>query len=164
LQDAEQRHVLILVRPRSVLLQASRTNMRVQRQRWAEELLKLRDLIESPGTPDKELLNALRLLHPQRFPVSKNACGVPRGDMCLACDDEEQIEIERGLRRVTGGRYSAPVGKAKCIAQDCGTTLAAGGRTRSRSSGCVGTNDREEAHGGDDGEHPRNGEGACVGT
>jgi hypothetical protein len=38
---------------------------------------------------------------------------VPRGDMCLACDDDEQNEIERGLRRIAGGRFNTPTGLSK---------------------------------------------------
>ena len=80
------------------------------RQLWTEDLLQLRQHIEAPGTPDKELLNVLRLLRPARFPTSRGAQGVPRGDMCLACDDDEQNEIERGLRRIAGGRFNTPTG------------------------------------------------------
>eukprot|EP00966_Prymnesium_polylepis_P121359 2804770-Prymnesium_polylepis.2 len=83
------------------------------RQRWAEDLLQLRQYIEAPGTPDKELLNALRLLRPARFPTSRGVRGVPHGDMCLACDDDEQNEIERGLRRIAGGRFNTPTGLSK---------------------------------------------------
>ena len=38
---------------------------------------------------------------------------MPRGDMCLACDDDEQNEIERGLRRIAGGRFNTPTGLSK---------------------------------------------------
>lgn len=86
--------------------------LRPLRQRWAEKLLGLRDLLEKPGVPDKSMLNALRLLRPKQFPVSKNAYGAPTGDGRLACDDEDQRRIERGLRRITGGRYTAPSGRA----------------------------------------------------
>eukprot|EP00966_Prymnesium_polylepis_P278128 6426631-Prymnesium_polylepis.1 len=58
------------------------------------------------------MLNALRLLRPRQFPVSRNAYGAPTGDGCLACDDDDQRQIERGLRRIVGGRYAAPSGKA----------------------------------------------------
>eukprot|EP00966_Prymnesium_polylepis_P293726 6783351-Prymnesium_polylepis.1 len=96
-----------------VALFCQHVELRPLRQRWADELLRLRDLLEKPGVPDKDLLNALRLLRPKRFPVSNNnACGVPKGDGCLACDDDEQRQIERGLRRTAGGRYTAPCGKA----------------------------------------------------
>ena len=88
----------------------------VLRQRWADELLRLRGLVEIDGVPDKPLLNAMRLLRPRQFPTSRNACGVPRGDMCLACDDDEQQAIERELRRVVGGRYHKPSKDAKCSA------------------------------------------------
>eukprot|EP00966_Prymnesium_polylepis_P197724 4581743-Prymnesium_polylepis.1 len=30
--------------------------------------------------------------------------------MCLACDDDEQNEIERGMRRIAGGRFNTPTG------------------------------------------------------
>ena len=86
--------------------------LRPLRQRWADELLGLRDLLEQPGVPDKDMLNALRLLRPRQFPVSKNAYGAPTGDGCLACDDDDQRRIERGLRRIVGGRYTAPSGRA----------------------------------------------------